>query len=171
MSESHVVNPIPVEARPFQGRRAGVVSRTVAATLDFIVILAIVVATYVVWAATLFLWKPVKFSFPSPPFLVYLAYYGLLLFGYLTIAWATTGRTVGANIMGLRVLNARGQRLRVTGAALRSALCTLFPLGLFWCAVSRSNRSVQDMVLRTSVIYDWRPASRGSRSFAFGRDK
>jgi ribose/xylose/arabinose/galactoside ABC-type transport system permease subunit len=32
-----------------------------------------------------------------------------------------------------------------------------FPIGLLWCGVSASRRSVQDVVLRTSVIYDWRP--------------
>ena len=164
MSDSPLVNPVPVQARSFQGHRAGVVSRTVAATIDFVVIVAVVVATYIGWAAAIFLWNPVKFSFPSPPFLLYLLYYGLLLFGYLTIAWATTGRTVGDNIMGLRVVNVFGRRVHVAGALLRSAFCTLFPLGLFWCAVSRENRSVQDVVLRTSVIYDWTPAFRRAAS-------
>jgi hypothetical protein len=42
------------------------------------------------------------------------------------------------------------------GAALRSAFCVLFPIGLFWVAVSGANRSVQDVVLRSSVVYDWR---------------
>jgi hypothetical protein len=30
-----------------------------------------------------------------------------------------------------------------------------FPIGLLWVAVSRENRSAQDLALRTSVIYDW----------------
>jgi len=160
MNESPLVNPVPAQARDFQGHRAGVVSRTIAASVDFVVIVAAVVATYVGWAAVAFLWNPVKFTFPSPPFLIYLLYYGVLLFGYLTIAWATSGRTVGDNIMGLRVVSAFGRRVHVLGAVARSAFCTVFPLGLFWCAVSRENRSVQDVVLRTSVIYDWAPAFR-----------
>jgi hypothetical protein len=32
-------------------------------------------------------------------------------------------------------------------------LCTLFPIGLLWVLVSRENRSVQDLMLRTSVVY------------------
>jgi hypothetical protein len=31
----------------------------------------------------------------------------------------------------------------------------VFPIGLLWCAVSTSRRSLQDIVVRTSVIYDW----------------
>lgn len=30
-----------------------------------------------------------------------------------------------------------------------------FTIGLLWVAVSRENRSAQDLALRTSVIYDW----------------
>ena len=39
----------------------------------------------------------------------------------------------------------------------------LFPLGLLWCAVDGSRRSVQDVVLRTTVVYDWQP--RGETGF------
>jgi hypothetical protein len=41
------------------------------------------------------------------------------------------------------------------GGALRAAFCVAFAVGVFWVLVSSSNRSVQDVVLRTSVIYDW----------------
>jgi hypothetical protein len=33
-------------------------------------------------------------------------------------------------------------------------LCTLFPIGLVWVLVSGENRSVQDLLLRTSALYD-----------------
>jgi uncharacterized RDD family membrane protein YckC len=57
--------------------------------------------------------------------------------------------------MGIRVVNFRGRRLRPLGAALRASFCLLFLPGLFWVAVSGGNRSLQDTVLRTQVIYDW----------------
>ena len=40
-------------------------------------------------------------------------------------------------------------------AFLRAAFVIALPVGLFWVLVSGANRSVQDVVLRTSVIYDW----------------
>ncbi len=80
--------------------------------------------------------------------------YGLN-WAYWTIGWATSGRTIGNLIMGLRVVNFQGRHPRWIGAALRSAFCTVFPFGLLWVIPSGANRSVQDVVLRTSVIYDW----------------
>lgn len=42
------------------------------------------------------------------------------------------------------------------GRGFRAALaCALFPIGLLRVAVSQENRSLQDVVLRTSVIYGW----------------
>jgi uncharacterized RDD family membrane protein YckC len=82
--------------------------------------------------------------------------YGYALnWAYWTIGWATTGRTIGNLVMGLRVVSRKGQHPHWAGAALRAAFCAFFPFGLLWVIVSRSNRSVQDVVLRTSVIYDW----------------
>ena len=38
----------------------------------------------------------------------------------------------------------------------RALLYLVFPVGLLWILVDRRNRSLQDLVLRTTVIYDWR---------------
>jgi uncharacterized RDD family membrane protein YckC len=151
------VNPVPAEARPYQGQRAGVVSRVIASSIDFAVVVGLLVAGYLGWAAARFLINPTSFSFPAVAPIVMLLVYGLVLFVYLTTFWATTGRTYGAHVMGLRVVNFRGRRLRWVGAMLRSGFCVVFPIGLFWSAISNENRSVQDIVLRTSVIYDWQP--------------
>jgi hypothetical protein len=40
-------------------------------------------------------------------------------------------------------------------AFVRAVLCALFPIGLFWSAVSTRNESVQDLLVRTTVVYDW----------------
>jgi uncharacterized RDD family membrane protein YckC len=157
MSEEPAVNPVPVEARAYQGHRAGVVSRTLAGSIDFFVVALLVVGTYLGWAALLFLLNPPGFSLPSTNFVALLLVGGGILFIYLLAFWATTGRTYGDHVFGLRVVNFRGERMRPAGAALRSAFCVVFPIGLFWCAISSRNRSVQDVVLRTSVIYDWHP--------------
>jgi uncharacterized RDD family membrane protein YckC len=39
----------------------------------------------------------------------------------------------------------------------------VFPLGLFWSAVSKRNASVHDLIFRTSVIYDWQARVPGTR--------
>ena len=156
------VDPVPVEARRFQGQRAGVVTRTAANAVDFAVAVAVVAAGYLSWCALLFVVDAEGFSLPKPSFLLLLACFEFVMFAYFTGAWATTGRTYGDHLMGLRVVNYRGERMRWSGAAVRAVFCLAFPIGLYWAVVSTTNRSLQDTVLRTSVIYDWttrRPAA------------
>jgi uncharacterized RDD family membrane protein YckC len=74
---------------------------------------------------------------------------------YLWVGWTTTGRTVGKLVMGLRLARADGGHVGIALAFLRAALCVLFPIGLLWCALDRRNRSAQDLIVRTSVVYDW----------------
>jgi uncharacterized RDD family membrane protein YckC len=147
---------VPKEAREFQGERAGIVSRATANTIDFGVLVVALLGLWVGVQAVRFLLDPTGFSVWAPTFVRTVVAGGVLLFAYLWVAWATTGRTYGDHVMGLRVVNFRGQRMTWAGAALRSAFCVLFPIGLFWVAVSGANRSVQDVVLRSSVVYDWR---------------
>ena len=149
------VDPIPREARPFQGHRAGLVTRTAAAAIDIgIVILALGVC-YLGVSAVLFLIDPRNFTAPAPsPLRVYAAG-GLLLTIYLAVSWTGSGRTYGNHVMGLRVVNHRGKRLHPVVSLVRAALYVIFPIGLFWVLVSGRNRSLQDLVVRTSVIYDW----------------
>jgi uncharacterized RDD family membrane protein YckC len=74
---------------------------------------------------------------------------------YLWIGWATTGRSFGSRLLGLRVVDRKGRKLSWPLALVRATICTLVPVALFWCVISRENRSAQDVLLRTSVIHDW----------------
>lgn len=149
------VAAVPREARSFQGQRAGIVTRTVANIVDFSLVVGAIAGGYAAWSAITFLINPTKFAFPAPSFLLLLVCYGLLLFAYLAVAWATTGRTYGDHLLGLRVVNYRGEPMRWAGSVVRSAFCVVLPIGLYWAVLSPKNRSIQDAVLRTSVIYDW----------------
>jgi uncharacterized RDD family membrane protein YckC len=149
------LDPLKPGARAIQGLRAGVVTRVAAGGIDYALVAVVTVGTYVAWAVLLFLLDPRDYTLPTWPFFVFLVLGLSYLVLYLWLAFATTGRTVGAGIMGVRVVGRKGQRMRWFPALLRAAFCAVFPIGLFWCAVSRENRSVQDIVLRTSVIHDW----------------
>ncbi|MEP7194842.1 MAG: RDD family protein [Actinomycetota bacterium] len=149
------VDAVPREARPFQGQRAGVVTRTAANVLDFLLVAGVLACGYAAWCAVTFLVNPARFSFPTVSFFVLLVCAGVVLFTYFTVSWASTGRTFGDHQLGLRVVNPRGDPLRWPGAVIRAAFCVLLPIGLYWVVLSPTNRSVQDSVLRTSVIYDW----------------
>jgi uncharacterized RDD family membrane protein YckC len=146
---------VPHEARYFQGDRAGFVSRLVANLIDVAVTAFIVGALYLGIVGLVFVVNPTDPRVPSTPFAL-LVFIGIgVLWLIFTVAWATGGRTFGAKVMGLRVVNFRGQRLLWPGSALRATFCLAFMPGLLWVAVSGQNRSLQDTVLRTHVVYDW----------------
>jgi uncharacterized RDD family membrane protein YckC len=153
-AEAHA-SAIPYEARAYQGLRAGIVSRLLANTIDAGVLVVVLGALYLAVAAGLFLLRPASFDFPTLPFRGVLLLGGVILVVYLTLSWVATGRTYGDRVLGLRVVNRRGDRLGYTAALLRALACVVFPLGLFWIVVSTANLSLQDLVLRTSVVYDW----------------
>jgi uncharacterized RDD family membrane protein YckC len=146
---------IPAAARPYQGKPAGLVSRLLAGGVDLVVVAAILVGAYVGWAAVLFLLRPAKFGFPQPSLLLILAAGFVATVSYLTLGWVMTGRSYGDHLLGLRVVDRSGNTLHLVVALIRAVLCALFPIGLFWAAVSVHSRSVQDILVRTSVRYDW----------------
>jgi uncharacterized RDD family membrane protein YckC len=147
------IQTVPAEARGFQGERAGIASRVIANAIDFAILLVLLGAAYLSWSAFLFLRRGADFRFPTVGYRgAYLAG-AVLLTLMFTAAWAITGRTYGDRVLGLRVISRRGTRLGVWVALVRALLCVAFPILLFWAIVD--GRSVQDLILRSSVIYDW----------------
>jgi hypothetical protein len=122
------------------GHAAGFVTRAIGAAVDACVVVLAVAIGYAVVAGFRFLLRPRTFQFPAPGFAVILLVVGVVLAGY--------------QLMGLRVTGASGDRLHWSRAAARAVFYVLFPLGLGWVLVSARNRSVQDLVLRTEVVYD-----------------
>lgn len=159
-------SPLRREARPFQGRPAGLVSRAAAAVIDSLVVMLTQLLGYAGWALLLFLLDPKSFSWPDTSRLLGLVTWFGILVVYLTLSWRVGGRTYGNLVMGLRVVTRSGRNLRLAHAAARAFLYASFPIGLFWCAVARDKRSLQDLVLRTAVVYDWRPRTSTRRPTA-----
>lgn len=147
----------PSVARGMQGQRAGVVSRFLADAIDLLVIVVTVVGVYFAVSGIRFLLRPRRFSWPEVSTLRLGTLGWILLIAYLTIGWANTGRTWGKGVLGLRVVCSQDTGLPLWRAFVRATLCVLFPIGLFWSAVSRRSESVQDLLVRTTVVYDWGP--------------
>jgi uncharacterized RDD family membrane protein YckC len=157
MTPTEHVSAVPEPARGFQGRPAGIVTRLAASGVDLLVVVAAMGVVYGVLAGASFLINPRSFSWPSNLGWSIPVVGLVLVWPYLTLCWMATGRTYGDALLGLRVVDRRGRRLHAVVAALRALVCLLFPIGLLWVAVSRNNRSVHDVLLRTAVIYDWTP--------------
>ena len=135
-------------------RPAGIVTRVLAALIDGVVVAALTGAVFGAAVAGLFVVNPVSFRWPHGLLAeASLVTVGVAI-GYLTVGWATAGRTVGGAVLGVRVVANGGGRLGWTRSACRALLCVLVPLGLLWVAVSARRRSVQDLVVRSTVLYD-----------------
>lgn len=138
--------------------------------LDAAVVGALLLLLYAGFAAIRFVVNPLGFTPPPTSILLSLTAALIVLVLYLAAAWSVTGRTYGCHVMGLRVVTANLTRLKPLRSLARAVFYALVPLGLLWCAVSRENLSLQDIVLRTCVIYDWQtlaqpaPSSRRNRA-------
>jgi uncharacterized RDD family membrane protein YckC len=146
---------LPPAARDVQGLRAGVVSRLIAGGIDYATVALLTLGAYVGLVLLRFLIDPRNYRLPSWTFGTYIIVGLVFMMLYLWGCWATYGRTLGNRAMGLRVVSRNGGRVNWFTALVRSVACTIVPIGLVWCAVSRENRSLQDIIFRTSVIHDW----------------
>jgi uncharacterized RDD family membrane protein YckC len=152
---SRLVSP---EAQAEQGAPAGLVSRTSAGIIDLgVVVIASLTAVALasVWAYLFGGLGQMRLAWPSRGGLAALG--GIVLASYLSWGWARTGRTVGKRLLGLTVVARDGAPPGWPTATARALLYVVFPVGLFWCAVSVKRRSLQDVALKTHVIYDWFP--------------
>jgi uncharacterized RDD family membrane protein YckC len=131
-----------------------VVTRVLAACVDLAVVFAVTVLLDLGAAGVRFAWSPVRFRWPQPgPLVTSLVIVGVAVV-YLVVAWAMTGRTYGARLLGLRLVSTRYAPLGWIRAILRALACVIFPVGLLWSTVSATRRSLQDVVFRTLVVYD-----------------
>ena len=138
-----------------RGDRAGIVSRGLAAVVDVATIVAVQLLIYAGATAIGFIWSSDGFKAPAlQPFALFAASAGLTVV-YLTVGWALAGRTYGASVLGIRVVDALGGAPGWARSGLRALCCLAFPVGILWVAVSTERRSVQDLLLRTNVVYDW----------------
>jgi uncharacterized RDD family membrane protein YckC len=162
------VDTVTAQARAVHGKPAGIVTRTLANVVDLAITVLVVAGLYLGWAAITFLRRGVDYQAPVVSYrAAYLTGF-LVLVGYFTVCWATTGRTYGDRLLGIRV-RTRGD-LDLSGARsfVRALLCALFPVLLAWVAVSRTQRSVQDLIVGTHVVYDWGGRTSGGSGDAAG---
>ncbi|MDF3299508.1 RDD family protein [Streptomyces tropicalis] len=143
-----------------QGLPAGIVSRAVAAAVDALVVTALVLAIDLGIGAVAYLLLGPPFSPPDAGAWITFGWGAVVAVGYLAGNWAVSGRTVGDQLMGLRVTRRSGGRLRPGAATVRAVLWIAAPWGLLWVPVSRRRASVQDLVVGSCVVHDWYGRSR-----------
>jgi uncharacterized RDD family membrane protein YckC len=149
------MSTLPADVRIAQGATAGLVSRVVADAIDVLVVVAGILIGYLGVGASLFLLQPRRFQWPAPTTGDLAVWATAAFVLYLVVGWGVTGRTIGKQVMGLRLVRANRTELTVRRASVRAVLCVIFPFGLLWCVFDSEGRSLQDVVVKTTVIYDW----------------
>jgi uncharacterized RDD family membrane protein YckC len=147
---------LPERARSIQGLSAGFTSRLIAVFIDIALVALLVLGAWGGWEALRYIMS-VFYTLPPATGIPLLIIGYLLMWLYWTWSWSVGGRSLGNILMGLRVQKRHGENLGLGLAAVRSALSIVFALGLFWSIVSRKNKSLQDVVLGTEVVFDWAP--------------
>ena len=145
--------------RRLQGLRAGFISRAVASATDVVLVLCIYVVGVILVSIAWDLFFSDSLSVAAPQHWVNELLLWILLVVYLTGGWCSTGRTLGKQMLGLRVVCSDGSPLRFWRALFRALLCASFFPALLLALVNRRNRGLEDVALGTVVIYDWLPAS------------
>jgi len=144
-------------AQQLQGLRAGFFSRAVASGTDVVLVLGLYVIGFAIASITWDLLFSDSVSLSVPPHWLNSLIVWSLLVVYLTAGWGSAGRTLGKQMVGLRVVRSDGGRLRFAQAFMRAVLCaTFFPV-LLLALVSRQNRGLEDVMFGTVVAYDWLP--------------
>jgi uncharacterized RDD family membrane protein YckC len=143
------------EARALQGHRAGFASRAVADLVDLGVVWLLGLSVLVAAGVVRYLVAGPPLRLPVLPNWLDGTAGAAIAVGYLGVSWAATGRSVGKQIAGLRVVDDGGGRLPLPRSLIRAVLYVLFPAGLLWVLASRRNASLQDLIVRTAVVYDW----------------
>src|SRR3984885_7109348 len=139
-----------------QGLRAGFVSRAVASGTDVVLVLCVYVVGVIVVSIAWDLFFSKSISVTDPPHWLNELLVWILLVLCLTAGWST-GRTLGKQMMGLRVVRSDGSPLRFLRALFRALLCASFFPVLLLALVDRRNRGLEDVAFRTVVTYDWLP--------------
>lgn len=146
------------DARAAQGHPAGYVSRVLANGIDILLVYVAFIATLWFLQTTLGLLgvRPTSDTI-VPPVWVTVTVLPVMYGIYATYGWATSGRTVGKEILGLRVVGLDGQLLSGGRAFRRAIWCGIVgAIGLLLVLVNKRNAALQDLLVKSAVIYDWR---------------
>ncbi len=163
----------PTTSKPsgtLQGQYAGFVSRSIAYTIDLLVIvvtIALVGATLNLFLQFFRLDELLDTMLASQTILgtslriiTFLGSTAFISFSYFVLAWTlTAGQSVGKLLIGIRIVPLDGTNITFWRSTLRYFALLLSALilfiGLLWVLVSDRRQGWHDKIAKTCVIYDW----------------
>lgn len=153
-----MTTPAPAGLVSAQGNYAGAVSRLFAFLADLVVstcafALGLAITSL---AAQVVTGHSVNWNRSN---IVVVIIFGAWEFFYFGYSWATSGRSFGMAVLGVRVVRADGASLEPWRGFLRSLV---FPLSFLFCGlgflgilVDRRHRALHDLIASSAVVYAW----------------
>ena len=96
---------------------------------------------------------------PSDHRLLVLVAYIVWLFVWFAYPWATSGKTLGMSILGLRVVTADGAPITPRQAVVRTVTLPVgfitLGIGFLGIIFGREHRAFHDRIAGTAVVYGW----------------
>lgn len=78
----------------------------------------------------------------------------LVSFSFVSYFWRKNQQTLGMQAWRLKIVNTQGQTPTMQQIVIRfSVSCLTLGLGIIWCLFDRENRSLQDVVTPTKIVY------------------
>ena len=146
------------QALSYQGHYAGPVSRLASFVIDLVVSAGVFCAALaaVSYGAQVTTGHLVGWNRSTSVVAGIFAAWELAYFG---CSWATSGRTLGMGVFGIRVVRTDGAVLEPARATVRALV---FPLSFLFCGlgflgilVQREHRALHDLIAGSAVIYAW----------------
>ena len=142
-----------------QGDYCGAVSRLAAFALDLVLssLLFTLALAAVNFSASIVAGHSVHWSRSDS--VVVAAISAVWLFVYFAYCWATTGRTPGMTLLGIRVVRADGAHAEPWRAVVRTLILPI-SVALFWLSLplvllQRAHQAPHDLIAGTAVVYTW----------------
>jgi uncharacterized RDD family membrane protein YckC len=158
-----------------QGNYSGAVSRLVAFAVDLVISSLLFTATLaaVNFAASFVAGHSVHWSRSNN--VVVDVLFVVWEFVYFAYCWATTGKTPGMTLLGIRVVRTDGAHAEAWRAVVRTLILPI-SLALFWLSlplilVQRAHRAPHDLVAGTAVVYAWDAEAARFRLLARARHR
>ena len=142
----------------YQGRYAGSVSRFTAYAIDLLISSAVfsLGLAGVSYVASVVTGHTIHWSRSDIVVAVLFVVWQFVYFGY---SWATSGRTPGMAVLGIRVVRADGYSVEPREGIIRALAFPLsfllFGLGFLGILVGREHRALHDVIAGTAVVYSW----------------
>jgi uncharacterized RDD family membrane protein YckC len=151
------------------------VSRLAAFALDLVIssLLFTLALAAVNFSASIVIGHPVHWSRSNS--LVVAIISGVWLLVYFAYCWATTGKTPGMTLLGIRVVRADGAHAEPWRAVVRTLILPI-SVALFWLSlplilVQREHQAPHDLIAGTAVVYAWDARAARWRLLARASDR